>query len=261
MKYFALISGASSGIGYELAHIMAMKGHNLVLTARNIKILEKLKAELQTEFNIEVHCIEQDLAENNAAKKIFDSCKELNIQVEILVNNAGFGDIGYFYEESQDTISKILQVNITALTQLTRLFLPNMIYRKKGNIVNIASTAAFQAGPFMAVYYASKSYVLSFSEAIASECNDFGVKVTCVCPGPTESNFQKNANLKDSFLFNTLKVANSKEVAEYCYKSMTKGKKVAVHGLINKILAFSTRFTPRNLLVYISRKLSEKSYF
>jgi hypothetical protein len=181
-----------------------------------------------------------------------------NIEINILVNNAGFGDYGWFSESDLIKNHEMVQVNIDALTQLTRFFLPDMIKRKEGKILNTASTAAFQPGPLMTVYYATKAYVLSFSEGLAEEVADKGITVTALCPGPTESNFQNNAHLGESKLIKGKKIATSKEVAEFGYHALMKGKRVAVHGTMNRFMAFSTRFAPRKFITKTVKNMQEK---
>jgi short-subunit dehydrogenase len=255
----ALITGASSGIGQELARVHASKGGNLVLVARNKAKLIELKLELESKFKIWVYNIEKDLSEPNAALQIFDETTKQNMQIDYLINNAGFGDFGMFVDTDPNKELKMINVNITALTQLTKLYLKQMVKRGNGKIMNVASTAAFQSGPTMAVYYATKAYVLSFSEAIDNEVRDKGVTVTTLCPGATESGFQAVAAMEESALVKGRKLPTSKEVAEYGYKAMIKGKTVAIHGVLNWILANSVRFTPRALVVKLTRKIQDKA--
>jgi short-subunit dehydrogenase len=257
MKNTALITGASSGIGLEFAKIHASKGDNLVLVARNINKLNELKAELETQFNIFIYTIEKDLSLVNSSLEVYEELKLNNIQIDYLINNAGFGDIGNFSNTSWEKELRMINLNITALTQLTKLFLKDMLARKKGKIMNLASTASFQPGPFMAVYFATKSYVLHFTEAINAEVKGSGVTLTALCPGPTKSGFQTAAEIGKSLLFNN-KNPTSKEVAEYGYKSMMQGKSVAIHGFINYLMANSVRFTPRNWVVAITKKIQGK---
>src|SRR3981189_1482485 len=196
----ALITGASGGIGYELAKLFAGDHCNLVLVARNAERLSQIAGELAGQFGIKVKTVALDLGALPAPKFLFDDLQREGISVEILVNNAGFGVFGEFAQMPEEEILGQLQLNITALTELCRLFLPPMVARCRGKIMNVASTAAFQPGPLMAVYYASKAYVLSFSEAIANELKGTGVTVTALCPGPTESEFQKRAHIENTRL-------------------------------------------------------------
>ena len=254
----ALITGASSGIGLELAKIHASQGGNLVIVARNKAKLEELKVSLEQQFGILVHVIEKDLAIPNAAQEVYHETESLGIQIDYLINNAGFGLYGKFEHSDWVQESNMIQVNITALTQFTKLYLPGMIARKSGKIMNVASTAAFVPGPTMAVYCATKPYVLSFSEALNNEVSAQGITVTALCPGATASGFSKIAKADKSALFTKTKLANSFEVAKFGYDAMLKGKQVAIHGFMNQLLAFIVRFTPRSLVVRISRKVIDK---
>jgi len=258
MKKTALITGASSGIGLELARIHAAKGGNLVLVARSKSKLDELKAELENSYGISVYVIEKDLSLTNSPNEVYAEVKQQNITIDYLINNAGFGDSGLFFESNWEKQEQMINLNITTLTHFTRLFLKDMVDRRSGKIMNIASTASFQPGPTMSVYCATKSYVLSFSEAISNEVKEFGVTVTALCPGATVSGFQAAASLEGSNLFEGKKLPSSKEVAEYGYKAMMKGKVVVIHGLMNSIMAGSIRFAPRWLVVKIARKMLEK---
>ncbi len=255
----ALITGASNGIGLELAKIHASKGDNLVLVARNKSKLDELKAALETQYNVKVYTIGKDLAAPNAAQEVYDETTHQKIQIDYLINNAGFGDFGMFVATDWNKELQMINLNITTLTQFTKLYLQDMVKRKSGKIMNVASTAAFQSGPTMAVYYATKAYVLSFSEAIDNEVSEHGISVTTLCPGATESGFQAAAAMEESALVKGRKLPTSKEVAEYGYTSMMKGKTVAIHGFMNWIMANSVRFTPRALVVKITRKMQDKA--
>jgi short-subunit dehydrogenase len=255
----ALITGASNGIGLELAKIHASKGDNLVLVARNKQKLDELKHELESAHNIKVYTIGKDLALPNAAKDVYDETKRQNISIDYLINNAGFGDFGMFAETDWNKELQMINLNITALTHFTKLYLQDMAKRGSGRIMNVASTAAFQPGPTMAVYFATKAYVLSFSEAVNNEVSDKGITVTALCPGPTESGFQAAAALEESKMVKGKKMPSSKTVAEYGYRAMMSGKAVAIHGLMNTILANAVRFMPRALLVKVIRNMQEKA--
>jgi uncharacterized protein len=255
----ALITGASNGIGLELAKIHASKGDDLVLVARNKAKLDELKTELEQKFKIKIYNIGKDLSASNAAQEVFDETKRNNLQIDYLINNAGFGDFGMFTETDWNKELQMINLNITTLTQFTKLYLQEMVQRKSGKIMNVASTAAFQSGPTMAVYYATKAYVLSFSEAVDNEAREHGISITTLCPGATESGFQAAAAMEESNLVKGKKLPTSKEVAEYGYKSMMKGKTVAIHGFMNYIMANSVRFTPRAIVVMITRKLQDKA--
>jgi uncharacterized protein len=253
----ALITGASGGIGLELAKIFASKGTNLIIVSRNVIELSKLKSELVEKHKIYVEEIVMDLSIPGSAKQVFEEVKSLSFDVDYLINNAGFGDYGFFHESDWDKQERMINVNMLALTHLTRLFLPEMVKRKSGKIMNVASTAAFQPGPLMSVYYASKAYVLFFSEAIANELEGTGVTVTALCPGPTKSGFQKAANVEHSKMLNAKSIPTSKKVAEYGYKAMMKGKRVAVHGFTNKELTFFSRRAPKKFILNTVRKMNE----
>ncbi|MBC7381593.1 MAG: SDR family oxidoreductase [Bacteroidia bacterium] len=255
----ALITGASNGIGLELAKIHAGRGGNLVLVARNKPKLEELKAELEMQYKVLVLIIEKDLSVKDSAQQVYEEIKRLNIEVDYLINNAGFGDYGMFYETDWNKEFQMINLNITTLTQFTKLFIKDMVIRKSGKIMNVASTAAFLSGPTMAVYFATKAYVLSFSEAIANEVNDKGVSVTALCPGATESGFQQTAAMQESGLVKGKKLPAAKEVALFGYEEMLKGKTVAIHGFMNYIMANVVRFLPRALVVKVTRKIQGKA--
>jgi uncharacterized protein len=255
----ALITGASSGIGLEFAKTFAAAKNNLVLVARSEGKLNVLANELKMAHGISVKVISADLSSMDEVQRVYDTCKAENIVIDYLVNNAGFGDFGFFVESDWDKTAQMIDLNIKSLTKMCRLFIPDMVARKSGKILNIASTAAFQPGPTMAVYYATKSYVLFFSEAICNELQGTGVSVTCLCPGATESGFQQAAALEESKLVKGKKLPTSKQVAEFGYKAMMKNKMTVIHGLMNTIMATSIRFTPRKLALAIVRKIQEKA--
>ena len=255
----ALITGASSGIGLELARVFAREGHRLILVARSGDKLQELASELQGKYKTEVMVIAADLSEMSSGKKIYDQLHQENKRIDFLVNNAGFGDFGFFIESDWAKVEQMINVNITALTYLTRLFLPQIVKNGFGKIMNVASTAAFQPGPTMSVSYATKAYVLHFSEAIGNELEGTGVTVTALCPGATTSGFQAAANLGESKLVKGKKLPTSKDVAEYGYRAMMKGKAVAIHGFGNWLLAQSPRFAPRSWVVKVARKVQEET--
>jgi short-subunit dehydrogenase len=251
----ALITGASSGIGLELAKIHAKNGDNLILVARSEDKLNELADALKKEHKVQVEVLACDLSKANAAQEIYDQIIKKEITVEYLINNAGFGDYGEFVQTNWEKENQMIQLNIVALTQLTKLFLPDMIARKRGNVMNVASIASFLPGPLMSVYYASKAFVLHFSEAINNEVKDHNVSVTALCPGPTLSGFQDAANLGESKFFQGNKFPTSKEVAEYGYRAMHQKKAVAIHGIMNKMTVFFLRFVPRFIVVNAVRKM------
>ena len=258
MNNTALITGASNGIGLELARIHASKGCDLVLVARNKSKLDELKIELEKQFKVSVYTICKDLSAVDAAKEIYDETNKQNIEIDYLINNAGFGDFGMFAETDWNKELKMINLNITTLTLFTKLYLQDMVKRRSGKIMNIASTASFQPGPTMAVYCATKAYVLSFTEAVSNEVGDKGVSITALCPGATESGFQAAGAMEESKLVKGKKLPTSKEVAEYGYSSMIKGKRVAIHGVMNYLMSASIRFIPRALVLKVSRQMLDK---
>jgi uncharacterized protein len=260
VKKTALITGSSNGIGYELARVHAENGDDLVLVARSKSKLDDLKKELEEKYRIKVYTIGKDLSVPGAAKEVYDEMKKLEIVVDYLENNAGFGDYGLFAESSWNKQEQMINLNILTLAHFTRLFLPEMIKRKSGKIMNVASTASFQPGPTMSVYFATKAFVLSFSEAIDNEVREHGITVTALCPGATHSGFQAAASMQDSKIFEGNNFPSARAVAIYGYKAMMKGKPVAIHGLKNTILANSVRFAPRSLVVKVARKVQAKKY-
>ncbi len=241
----ALITGASSGIGRALAHVFARQQYNVILVARREDLLNSLKKEL-SKYPIQVDLLALDLTQSHAVEKLFSWTQNQNLKVDVLVNNAGFGEFGNFHEISRERQLNMIHLNISTLTELSHFYLPNMLQQKKGHIINIASTAAFQAGPSMAVYFASKSYVLSFSEALSEELSGTGVGVTAICPGPTQSEFVEAAHLKSSNLFKR-SVPSSEDVAEFTWNAMQNKRVVAVHGLANNVMVQSLRFSPRSM--------------
>ncbi len=254
----ALITGASGGIGYELAKLFANDHYNLVLVARSSGKLSQFADELQRQFGISARPVVMDLSEPSSSQKIFDQLRTEGIAVDVLVNNAGFGVSGLFAEIPLEESLGQIQLNITALTALTRLFLAPMLSRKSGKIMNVASTAGFQPGPLMAIYYATKAYVISFSEALANEVGGSGVTVTCFCPGATDTGFQKRAAIEESALFRKLRPMDAKTVAADGYRALMAGKTLAISGFRNWLVAESVRFAPRKMVTAISRKLVEK---
>ena len=259
MNKTALITGASGGIGCELAKVFAKDQYNLVLVARNAAKLTQFADELQREFGISAKAVPLDLTAASAPQSLFDQLQHDSIAVDILVNNAGYGVLGEFAKVSlEDNLGQI-QLNITALTHLTRLFLGPMIERRSGKILNVASTAGFQPGPLMSVYYASKAYVISFSEALANELQGTGVTVTCLCPGATDTGFQGRAGLENTLLFKKLRPMDAKTVACDGYRGLMAGKVIVISGFRNWLLAESVRFSPRRLVTAVSRKVLDRA--
>ncbi len=240
-----LITGASSGIGLELAKCFAADGSRLVLIARNQTALENLAEELKQKFKVETIVLPADLTLPESPKQIFNRLSAQNISVDVLVNNAGFGLHGEFIELPLDRQMEIVEVNVTALTELTGLFLPGMVQRKSGGILNVGSVAGFIPGPRLAVYYASKAFVQSFSEALAEELDGTGVSVTSLCPGPTESNFGAVARGGRERVSQASKMP-TEAVARYGHFAFRNKKVIAVPGFRNRFLIFLTRLLPRS---------------
>jgi hypothetical protein len=248
------VTGASAGIGRELAQILAREGYDLVLVARREPELTALAGEVKEKYGADARVITADLSKARAAQTLV---KELgpDTHVDVLINNAGFGGHGAFHEREREADLRQIAVNITAVTDLTRLLLPGMVERHRGRILNVASTAAFQPGPFMAVYYATKAYVLSFSQALAEELSGTGVTVTTLCPGVTETEFQRVAGVEEVPLTKGPLSMTASAVAEAAYKGMSRGKLIVIPGLPNKIGAAATRFTPRKVMLKVVRRL------
>ena len=253
----ALITGASFGIGAEFARIFAHEDYNLVLVARSADKLRQLASELEKAHGTRSLILAADLTEPGAPAYVLDQTTRADLQVDVLVNNAGFGQYGLFAENDLEECLRQIQLNVTTLTHLTRLFLPAMIERGNGRVLNVASTAAFQPGPLMAVYFATKAYVLHLSEALANELNGTGVTVTCLCPGATSTEFHKRANATG---MNLLKFGSmdAHTVAEDGYRALMAGKPVLIPGFKNWLLAQSVRFSPRRLVTTIARKTQEE---
>ena len=248
MKKTALITGASCGLGYSFAHVFAREGYNLVLVARNGERLEEIKREIEEKYSSNVTVIAKDLCKSDSAKEIYVATETAGINIDVLVNNAGSGDFGEFHKCDLDKQVRMVQLNCIALMELCRYYLPAMVGRGSGNVVNVDSIAAFQPGPLMSVYYATKAFVFSFSQALTRELKGSGVKVMALCPGPIRTNFDVAANFGESGLFKNLKVWSPDVVAEFGYKNMKKGKSYCVIGLMNKLMVFSTRLAPRALI-------------
>jgi len=250
-----LVTGASSGIGLELARCFAADGCRLVLIARKGNVLEEVAAELRKAHKIQAQVFTADLAQPEAPVRLLAHLQSAGLKVDVLVNNAGFGAQGKFAELPLERQLAMLQVNITSLTHLTGLLLPGMIERRRGGVLNVASTAAFQPGPGMAVYYASKAYVLSFSEALAEELAGTGVTVTAVCHGPTTTNFGIAANMKTLGLVQKVSMT-AEAVARQGHRAYRDGKVVVINGFRNAFPAFLVRLLPRAVVRKIARRLN-----
>ncbi len=254
----ALVTGASSGIGRELAKVLAEEGHDVVLVARRRERLEELARELAARHGVSARAIAKDLEDPAGPAEIFAELEAERIAVDILVNDAGLGVYGRFWETDLARQLALIQVNLTALTALTARFLPGMVARGRGRIVNVSSTAAFQPGPYMAVYYATKAYVLSFSEALAEELAGSGVTVTALCPGPTVTEFQEGAGIEDTWLFRGPLVMDAAVVARAGWAGARRGKRIVVPGLGNKLLRETVRFSPRRLVTVVARTIQKR---
>lgn len=253
-----LITGASSGIGAELARECARHGQSLILVSRRAEKLGSLGNELKQRHRVAVDVVELDLESARAAEQLATRVAQMPVTVENLVNNAGFGANGFFSDLSLEVQVSMLQLNCAVLTELCHRLLPMMLAQRRGRILNVASTAAFQPGPFMAVYYASKAYVLSLSEALAEELRGTGVSVTALCPGATRTEFQSRANASNMRLMR-LGVASARSVAAHGFKAMMAGKAIAIPGLQNKLLRQSARLTPHALVRRIVRVINNGS--
>jgi len=253
-----LITGASSGIGLELAKLFARENHDLALVARSYDKLKYVAEDLQQTYGVQVKYYAKDLSISSTPKEIFEVLQNEGKNIDVLVNNAGFGWRGAFVQMELANALGMIQVNITALTHLTRLFLPGMIERGHGKILNVASTAAFQPGPMMATYYASKAYVLSFSEALSEELKGTGVTVTAFCPGPTTTGFGRRAGFVNEKIFGDMLSMDSYTVALDGYKGLMKGKPIVISGWKNWLGTKLVRFIPRPLPAKLIKKVQQK---
>ena len=254
----ALITGASSGIGLELARLFAAGGYDLVLVARSADKLEELAGELRKHGGA-VRVLAKDLAKPESPEEVFQELEAAGIAVDVLVNNAGFATYGPFVEIDLGRELEELQLNVVTLTHLTKKLLPGMLARRRGGVLNVASTAGFQPGPLMAVYYATKAYVISFSEALAEELSGTGVAVSVLCPGPTATGFQRRAGMEASKLFSgMLQVADAAAVARAGYEGLRAGKRIVIPGLINKVGVQSIRISPRALATRMVKRMQER---
>lgn len=254
----ALITGASKGIGRELAFIFAEEGCNLLLAARSEQELMQLKDLLQEQYGIIAEIFVSDLSLPDAAMRLFEAVKETGREVDYLVNNAGFGDYGAFADTSWERYQKMIQLNVTTLTQLTHLFVADWRGRKAGRILNVSSTAAFQPGPMMAVYFATKAFVLSLSEAVDNELRREGITITALCPGPTATQFGAESKMNASQLVKNVQIADAHSVALLGFHAMMKGKPVVLHGAMNKMAPFAIRFMPRRWVTRMAAWVMKK---
>lgn len=246
----ALITGATSGIGYALSKQFAANGCNLVLVARDAERLARISEDFRSEYAVDIHWIAKDLSTANAAQELFDELQDRGVHVDILVNNAGFNEYGSFVDTDLRQELGMIQLHIATLTALTKLFLPAMVQRNHGGILNVGSTGSFAPTPLVAVYCATKAYVLSFTEALALELRGSGVRVTALCPGATESEFASRANMASARLFQT-GVMDANAVAEAGYRALQRGKTIVIPGCVNKVNIVFLRLLPRAMVARI----------
>ena len=251
---YTLITGGSEGIGLELAKLFAKDKHKLILVARSREKLIKVKNKIEKEYGVEVLVCDLDLSMDNSCVKLVEFVDENNLVVDNLINNAGIGSFGYFHEGQDGFEDKIIDINIKSLTYLTKSFAKKMINNKSGRILNVASTAAFVAGPKMAMYYSTKAYVLSLTEALHEELKEYGVSVSCLCPGPVKTAFQEKAGIKKAESAKKY-LMDSETVAKIAYKNFLKGKAIIIPGFKNKIAILANKIAPRS----ISRKVILKN--
>lgn len=244
LNKYTLITGGSDGIGLELAKLFAADNNNLIIVARNNNKLEKIKNELGKEYGVKVEIIQCDLAVNKSYEKIIKIVEEKNYIVDNLINNAGIGSFGFFHEAEDGFEEKITNINMIALTTLTKYFLKDMLKRKAGGVLNVASTAAFVSGPKMAMYYSSKAYVLSLTEALHDEVESLGIRISCLCPGPVKTSFQEKSGINKSKQANKY-LMNADKVAKEAYLGFIKGKLIIIPGYKNKLLVLGSKFIPR----------------
>jgi short-subunit dehydrogenase len=249
----AIVTGASGGLGLEFAKLLAADKYDLVLIARSADKLDAIAADLRERHGVNVETLALDLSQPGAAAEVFARVPEC----DVLINNAGFATNGRFEEIPEERIREEVLLDVLTLTELTRAYLPSMRAHGTGRVLNVASTAGFLPGPFMAVYYACKAYVLSFSQAVAEELRDTGVTVTCLCPGATATGFADRAHTNNTRLFKRLPVANAASVARAGYRGMLQGRDLVIPGFFNNLVALGPRLSPRRLLIWISRKTIE----
>lgn len=255
----ALVTGASRGLGYELARLCAEDGCRLILVARSGDRLKEVADELADEYKTESRIFVKDLTDEEAAAELVNDLNADEVEIDILINNAGVGDYGPFAASNADRQLNLVRLNIMALLYLTRLLLPGMIERGWGRILNLASTAAFVPGPLLATYYATKAFDLNFSLALSNELSGSGVTATALCPGPTKTGFAKASNVEGTRLFRGSMTMEARPVARDGYQAMLLGKALVISGVRNKAIAFLTRLTPKVLLSWIMRQLNEST--
>jgi short-subunit dehydrogenase len=254
----ALITGASGGIGMYLAHQFAQKNTDVFLVARSHDKLKRLSAQLENQYGITAWYKSADLSKSGDVNQLIREVEDKELFVKYLVNNAGVGNYGSFVDRDYDKLESMMHLNMDALTKLTHAFLPAMREASEGRILMVASLAAFTPGPYMATYYATKHYVLALSQALYAENQDKNITVTALCPGPTRTGFEEGAEAENTKLFKAKKLPTGMEVAAFGFKAMMKGRLVAIHGRKNRFLAFSTRFSPRRLVLRIVKNMQSE---
>ena len=252
-----LVTGASSGIGCHLAHVFAENGYDLVLVARSEQRLRALAEELSGSHPVEAHVLPADLSDPKAPEEIFAWFEKRTLPLHALVNNAGFTTYGEFSFADLERSLAMIRVNVLSVVHLTRLFLSQMLTHGEGAVLNVSSTAAFLPGPFMAVYYATKSFVLSFSESLAAECRGTGVRVAALCPGVTKTRFQERGDMEESRLLDLITPANARRVAEKGFAGLQKGRRVIIPGFGNRLVPLLARIMPRRLMSGTMRMVQE----
>lgn len=252
MDKIALVTGGSKGIGRALAEEFAKNGYSLILIARNLQQLQQAQQEIQSKYKVEIKVLSADLEKRESIELIVDTFKEELKNIEVLINNAGFGGAGKFTDMAVEAIDGMMAVNMVTLVDLTYKILPFMVAKKSGKIINLSSTAAFTPGPYMAIYYASKAFVYSFSMAIADEFQNDGIMISTLCPGLTESEFIDRAGMRNLLLLKSMKPMTTAEVAKIAYEGLMKNKKLIVPGMMNKMSAVSMDFIPKKLKTYIT---------
>lgn len=256
MEKYTLITGATSGIGYEIALTFAKNKHNLFLVSRNLDKLRDIKSSIEEEYKVKIKIFNIDLSQETSAETIYNEVMKENIIVENLINNAGFGSFGLFHEVDFTKDLEMIDVNIKSLTAMLKFFIPHLIQNGGGGIMNVASTAAFQPGPLMSVYYASKAYVLSLSQALRVELKPYNIRVITLCPGPTATNFQSKAQVKKADIAKNAMMTADK-VAKEAYVGFIKGKDIIIPGSGNKFLVYSSKLLPRKLISYIILRVNK----
>lgn len=256
----ALITGATTGIGLELAKLFAKNKFNLVIVSRNASRLKDVSESLSNEYKVTVKSISKDLSKNNAAREIYEEITNEKLKIDMLVNNAGFGVHGAFSDTDLNEDIEMIQLNITSLVVLTKLFLNDMKKNNSGKIMNVASTAAFQPGPFMAIYYATKSFVLSFSEALGEELSETNITISAFCPGPTKTEFQDRAGINKIKLVsrNLFPMMSAGDAAKIGFEGMMKGNRIVIPGFMNNMLPVTLRFVPRSIVSKISKYIHKE---